>query len=147
LASLRSGDIVFQLDIVIYYAIIVFMKALSIDLRERIVRFVKDGGTKADAARNFNICWRTAQRYCKADKAGCLAPKRRPGRKRTFESESLRLAVARNNDATLKEHAKVFGVSHNAIWKRLRQMAITLKKNSCVTPRGTRRRGGSSARS
>jgi DNA-binding Lrp family transcriptional regulator len=32
--------------------------------------------------------------------------------------------------ATLKEHGKVLGVSPTAVWKRLRRMSITLKKNT-----------------
>ena len=107
------------------------MKPYSMDLRERVVGFVNEGSSKADAARHFNICWKTVSRYVKAQRAGGLPP--RPhggGRRKKFTSESLRRAVARNCDATLREHAEAFGVSHNAVWKRLRQLAITLKKNS-----------------
>jgi len=125
------GYIVFQLCIVLFYAIMGRMKPYSIDLRERVVGFVKKGNTKADAARHFGICWKTVGRYVKAQRAGSLSP--RPhggGRRKKFTSEMLEREVSENSDFTLGEYAKALGVSHNAIWKRLRQLAITLKKNS-----------------
>jgi len=121
------------------------MKAYSVDLRERIVKFVQAGNSKAEAARRFNVCWRTARRYCKAVREGRLAPKPRPGRKRKFTSGLLQAEVAANPSATLREHAKALGVCQSAVWKRLRQLNITLKKNSCATPSATRSSGGSSA--
>jgi len=112
------------------------MKAYSVDLRERIVRFIKKGHSKAEAARHFNVCWRTVLRYCKADQAGHLAPKPHPGRKKAFTSERLRHEVAARPSATLREYAQALGVSHNAVWKRMRLLAITLKKTRAVPRAG-----------
>jgi transposase len=105
------------------------MKAYSIDLRERVVRFVGDGNTKAEATRRFSVSWRTVLRWCKAG-SGNLAPKPRPGRRKAFADESLRQEVRQSPSATLERHARALGVSHVAVWKRLRQLGITLKKNS-----------------
>ena len=106
------------------------MKAYTVELRERIVRFVEKGGSKVAAAAHFEVGRRTVYRYLHASQNGDLAPKPQPGRKKTFEDESLRREVKASPSATLQEHGKALGVSHNAVWKRLRRLAITLKKNS-----------------
>ena len=67
------------------------------------------------------MCW------CKSG-LGNLVPKPRLGRRKAFASGSLGREVRQRPSATLKRHAKALGVSHVAVWKRLRQMGITLKK-------------------
>jgi len=106
------------------------MKAYPLDVRKLIVRFVKNGGTQAAATRHFGVSRWTVSRYCEADRAGALAPKPRPGRKKKFADEALREDVEARPSATLKERAAAFGVHHNAVWKRLRLLRMTLKKNS-----------------
>jgi len=101
------------------------------DLRRRVVGFVGEGNSKADAARRFDVSWKTVCRYVKADRGGDLAPKPHGGgRTKKFGDEGLRQMVREKPSATLKAHGKALGVSHNAIWKRLRRLEITLKKNS-----------------
>ena len=105
------------------------MKAYSIDLRERVVRFVGDGNSKAEASRRFKVSWRTVLRWCKAG-LGNLAPKPQGGSEKKLADDALLRAVRDKPSATLKRHAKALGVSHVAVWRRLRQMGVTLKKNS-----------------
>jgi transposase len=104
------------------------MKAYTVELRERIVEFVGRGGTKVDAAAHFKVGRRTVYRYLDAAQRGNLSPKPQPGRRKKFTSERLRQEVRRRPDATLQEYGKTLGVTHNAVWKRLRQLALTLKK-------------------
>lgn len=52
------------------------MKAYALDLRERVVKFVSAGGSKAEAARRFDLGWRTVYRYLAAAQKGVLSPKR-----------------------------------------------------------------------
>ena len=106
------------------------MRAISIERRALIVAFVENGGTHADAAKHFKACAKTVQRFCRKVRQGeSLAPKPWPGRKKTSGSEDLRKDVEARPEATQKERAEVFGVSQPAIWKRLRQLEITLKKS------------------
>ena len=112
------------------------MKAHSVELRERIVGFVKNGGSKVDAAAYFQVGRQTVYRYLHASQNGNLAPKPQPGRKKTFDDQSLRREVKARPSATLKEHAKALGVSHSAVWKRLRKLAITLKKTREIPREG-----------
>jgi transposase len=106
------------------------MKAYSLDVRKLIVKFVKNGGTKAAATRHFGVSRWTVSRYCEADRAGNLAPKPQGGSKKRFADEALLQDVEAKPSATLEERAKAFRVHHSAIGKRLRLLGITLKKNS-----------------
>lgn len=56
------------------------MSSYSVDLRQRIVRAVEGGMSKAQAARTFSVSLSSVKRYVnKADRGESLAPKKRPG--------------------------------------------------------------------
>ena len=106
------------------------MKAYSIDLRERVVGFVNDGHTMAEASRKFSVCYKTVQRYVSmAGRGGSLAPRPQGGSRKRFGDGDLRREVRAHPSATLKAHGKALGVDPAAVWRRLRQLGITLKKN------------------
>ena len=102
------------------------MKAYSVDLRTRIVGFVEEGNSVAEATRRFKASRWTVYRYLGARRGGHLAPKPCGGSAKTFSDMRLREEVERRPDATLKEYAQALGVSHTAVWSRLRQLGITL---------------------
>ena len=104
------------------------MKAYALDLRERVVKFIPSGGSKAEAARRFALGRSTVYRYLDAVQAGTLAPKTSWGQWRKLDPQKLQVHVKKHPDDTLKELQKTFGVSHQAIWVRLRQIGFTLKK-------------------
>jgi len=109
------------------------MKAYALDLRERVVKFIKSGGSKAEAARRFELGRRTVYRYLTAVEAGTLAPKVSWGHWRKLDPQKLQIHVKKHPDATLKELQKTFGVSHHAIWVRLGQLGFTLKKTHKIS--------------
>jgi len=113
------------------------MKAYALDLRERVVKFIQAGGSKAEAARRFDLGRRTVYRYLAAAKAGGLAPKKSWGKWRKLDPQKLSTHVQAHPDATLKELETVFGVSHNAVWVRLGKLGFTLK-NTHKIPRAQR---------
>ena len=103
--------------------------AYSIDLRKRVVEFVEEGGSKAEAARRFRVSVWCVKNWCgRAD----LAPKRHGPRQRKLDRLALRQHVAQYPEATLKERAQHFDVQIHAIWYALRQLNVTHKKNSAV---------------
>ena len=106
------------------------MKAHSVELRERVVRFVERGGKKSEAALHFEIGERSVYRFLKAARDGCLAPKPQGGSAKKFGDDALRREVKAKPSATLEAHGRALGVSHAAVWKRLRKLAITLKKKT-----------------
>ncbi|OQB93522.1 MAG: Transposase [Verrucomicrobia bacterium ADurb.Bin118] len=104
------------------------MKAYALDLRKRVVQFVQNGGTKAEAARRFDLARSSVYRYLAAAQQGALPPKTSWGSWRKLDPEELSAHVKKHPDATLLELQSIFGVSHNAVWVRLRQLGFTLKK-------------------
>src|ERR1017187_6156911 len=114
------------------------MKAYALDLRERVVKFIQDGGSKAEAARQLAVARSSVYRYLDAAKKGALAPKTSWGKWRKLDPQKLQAHVKKHPDATLKELQTVFNVSHNAVWVRLGQLGFTLKKTHKIprTQRG-----------
>lgn len=109
------------------------MKAYAVDLRERVIKFVEQGGNKREAARRFRVGRRTVYRYLDANKRGSLSPKKSWGHWRKLDPQKLAQEVRRRPDATLKELQDIFGVSHNAVWIRLRQLGFKLKKTHQIS--------------
>ena len=104
------------------------MKAYALDVRERVVKFVEAGGSKVAATRRFSVSRRTVYRYLAAAKTQTLAPKTSWGSWRKLDPAKLQAQVRQHPDATLKELATVFAVSHHAVWIRLKQLGFTRKK-------------------
>lgn len=108
------------------------MKAYGIDLREKIVEYVRKGGNKLEAARRFGVARQTVYNFLSMEEKGALEPKKSWGKWRKLDPEKLRQYIKQHPDATLMEMTKALGVSHNAIWSRLNKLGITLKKTHAV---------------
>jgi len=99
----------------------------SIDLRKRVVEFVRQGGSKAEASRRYEVSlWCVNDWYRRED----LTPQLQLGRKRKLDWEALSRHIQEFPDALLRERAQHFGVRESAIWYANRQMKLTRKKNS-----------------
>ena len=79
------------------------MKAYALDLRERAVKFIQSGGSKAEAARRFDLARSSVYRYLVAAQKGALAPKKSWGHWRKLNPQKLQVHVQKHPDATLKE--------------------------------------------
>ena len=108
------------------------MRAYTLDLRGRIIAFVEDGGSKAEAARRFGVAPRTVYRYLDAHTAGTLAPKTSWGHWRKLDPEKVLRVLRRQPDATLAELAKGFDVQPMGVWHCLRRLKVTLKKSRAL---------------
>jgi transposase len=109
------------------------MKAYALDLREGVVKFIQGGGSKAEAARRFDLARSSVYRYLIAANKGALAPKKSWGHWRKLDPAKLQAHVKKHPDATLKELQTAFGVSPHAVWVRLRQIGFTLKKTHKIS--------------
>ena len=98
------------------------MKAYSIDLRERIVRAVGSGMSKAEAARVYAVGLSTVKRYVRQQGAtGHLRPKPQPGRARAIgagDEAALRAQAAAHADATLDAHRRRWAEERGATVSR-----------------------------
>jgi len=115
-------------------------KALSVDLRERVVRAVSDGASCRGAAARFGVSASSAIRWCARLRdtgsvvPGALGGDRRSGR---IEVHAVRilLEVERTPDMTLAELKAALaasGVSAGiaTLWRFLNRHAVTLKKTA-----------------
>lgn len=106
----------------------------SLDLRERVIAFIDEGGAKTEACRIFKIGHNTIYLWMRQRKSrGNIKPKARGKYKaRLLDDAKLTEYVKKHPDVTLMEMAEVFSVSHVAIWKALRRLNITHKKKPSV---------------
>lgn len=100
------------------------------DLRQRVVDFVRRGGSKAEAARRFKVGEASVYRWLKP---GAVAYKRPgPYRSHTLDWEHLRRHVEAHPDQTLAEGARHFQVSRHCIWNARQRLQVTRKKKNRV---------------
>jgi transposase len=119
-------------------------KALSVDLRERVVAAVAEGASRRSAAARFGVGISSAIRWCAmVREKGSVAPgplgrDRRSGRVEAYAALILEL-VERQPDLTLAEiQAELAGVglscSEGAIWRFFKRHGITRKKRRPTRP-------------
>ena len=84
----------------------------SVDLRKRVVGFVASGGSKAEAARRYEVSLWCVNDWCRRKN---LAPAPQFGRKRKLDWQALARHIQENPDALLRERAQYFGVHTSAI--------------------------------
>jgi putative transposase len=108
----------------------------SMDLRQRVVAFVRDGGSKSEAARRFGVSrwcvynW-TNRKTLEPSKQGCPGPWK-------LSPEALKAHVEQYPDAYQHERAVALGVSRHVVLYGLKRLGIRRKKNATL-PREERR--------
>jgi len=91
------------------------------------ISFIKEGGSKADAARLFKVSRDTLYRWLRLKD---LTPKPPPKtRHRKIDKAALQRHVEENPDMFLHERAVIFGVHPSAISYSLKRMKIVKKKS------------------
>lgn len=103
----------------------------SVDLRERVVAFVRAGGSKTEASRQFKVSrwcvyeWLSRENL-EPNKQGCPAPWK-------LSPAALKAHVAENPDAYHHERANALGVSEYAVRYGLKRLNVSRKKNAAVS--------------
>jgi transposase len=110
-------------------------KPYSNDLRGRVIRYVDDGHSKAEASRLFAVSYRTIERwmnrYYATGKTGAEHTGRPVGTGKVSATK-LEASVSMDSDKTLKERGKEFGVSAAALCKAMQRLNISHKKNTAI---------------
>jgi transposase len=105
--------------------------AYSVDFRECVIRNIEAGMSWRDAAKTFKVSTGSISKWLdNLSKTGCLidAP-RKEYKPKKIDSQRLLDKIEETPDATLEELSQSFSCSQNAIWKRLKKLGITRKKN------------------
>lgn len=119
-----------------------FMKAYSLDLREKIVAAVGHGMSKAQAARTFGVGATSVKRYVKLKEEGKpLTPGKAPGKKATLDQSAMKLleedlrsrpAVTYEKRADLLNELLGVRVSKSTICRMVGRLGYTRKKDRWV---------------
>jgi len=99
----------------------------SIDLRERVVDFVRSGGSKAQAARRYNVSRKTVYNWLSRDD---LSPKAPGLRTRKIDKVRLRAYIRAHPHVLLRELAVHFDVALSSLSRCLAKMGIVKKTKS-----------------
>ena len=124
-------------------------RALSVDLRERVVRAVKEGASRRSAAARFGVSTASAVRWCaRLSETGSVAPGNLGGDHRSGRIEAqaalILQEVERTPDITLAELQRALAASGMTaglatLWRFLERHGLTRKKRRCMRPSGTAR--------
>ncbi len=98
----------------------------SVDLRQKVVAFVRDGGSQREAARHYDVSlWCVRDWLARKD----LQPQQKGvPRQRKLDQEAVRAHVRDHPDAILRERAAHFGVHVSCMGWALRRLKLTRKK-------------------
>ena len=119
-------------------------KALSVDLRRRVIKAIEDGASCRQAAGRFGVSASSAIRWHALSRtAGDATPKRQGGDRRSGRIESHATVILgvleRKSDITLADlRAELaghgIGVSIAGLWRFFKRRRITLKKRPGMPP-------------
>jgi transposase len=101
----------------------------SIDLRERAVKYVREGGKRARACEIYGISPKTLYNWLKMP--SLVFERKRRGFTRKLDKEALAAHIRTYPDALLRERASHFGVRINAVWVAMKAMGYS-KKNDTI---------------
>ena len=99
--------------------------AYGIDYRRRVIAFVNEGGSKLEAARLFKVHPDTIYEWLKRGKD--LSPRPAKTRRRKIDKEALWQHMRECPDALLRERARVFKVTPEAVFYALRALKVVKK--------------------
>ena len=106
----------------------------SLDLRERVVNYVRSGESIDEAVKLFKVSRATIYRWLNRPDLRATVVKRR---RRKLDDKALIQHVREYPDAQLKDRAAHFNVHPTAIFYAFKRLKITRKKNSYVIPNAT----------
>ena len=108
----------------------------SLDFRRKVLTIRSaENLSMAETAKRFGVGVTSIMRWVKNPE---IKQKRnRPAR--VLDMEALKKDVERYPDAYLKERAERFNVTYNDIWRALKRLNVTYKKNTSASQSGSRK--------
>jgi len=100
----------------------------SLDLRQRVLEFVRQGGSKAEAARLFGVSRGRIFVWLKLPPEELAGRKPGPKKAHKLDLKALEDAIQEHPDRLQTELAQQFGVTPSAIHYARRRLGITRKK-------------------
>jgi transposase len=117
-------------------------KSYSIDLRERVLKYLEKNSNRESASLLFQVGVATIYRWISRKKEkGNVQPLWRPYVYKKIDDQKLVEYVEKHPDHFLSEIAKHFNVTPQAIFYALRRLNITRKKSSPYTKNEMKKKG------
>jgi transposase len=110
----------------------IFGMRCSSDIRIRVISFVRDGGSKAEAARRFGVSRMSVFNWLRCGETVTQYSKPGPRTARKIDRLELQQHVKDYPDMTQAERGNIFGVSRFCIWHNLKQLRVSRKKNDAL---------------
>lgn len=111
----------------------------SLDLRNKALKFIENGGTWLSASQTFGVAIRTLAHWLRRKRQNNLPPTARQTGSYKIDETRLKDYIAKNPDAYLREIAKEFGTTIPAVFYACRRGKITLKKRRRTTKKETKK--------
>jgi transposase len=104
------------------------------DFREFVVKKIVSGMSRSEAVKFFNISLDSVYRWVKeySETGSFSVKKRKEYKPKKISKQALIDEMNATPDATLEEISKKFSCSQVAVWKRLKLLGFTRKKNNSV---------------
>lgn len=119
----------------------------SIDLRQRALNYIANGGSRLEASRIFGVTIPTLANWLSRQKQQDLTPRMNGSKPSKIDSEKLKKYIELNPDSYLREIAAEFNSTLQAVFYACKRLKITLKKKPHTTKKGIRRNERSFKRS
>lgn len=101
----------------------------SLDLRERVVSYMNDGGSANKASSIFDVSVRTIHYWMKRKD---LSPKPSFSRQRKINKAKLKQHVEEHPNLLLRERADIFGVHISSLSRSMGKMKIVKKTKDAI---------------
>ena len=109
-------------------------RSYSTDLRERVVDYIKSGGSRKDACRIFNVSLRTLSNWLKRLRdTGNVLPSKLGSRPWKLDHDEVIKYIDPNPESTLKSIASHFDTTSSTIFYICKKYKYTRKKNHTVS--------------
>ena len=111
--------------------------AYSVDLRERVIAYLKEGNSQEETSIIFRVGVSTIKRWLALiSETGSLEKRPLERSPRIFDSEKLNTYIEENPDVLLKDVAAKFNGSITGAFHALNREKLTLKKNDILQRAG-----------
>ena len=118
-------------------------KAYSVDLRKKVIDLINDGKSKVFISKVLKISTKTIYNWIqKYKETNTLEPSTKNNKRPSIvDLERLEKYIIKNPSKTLKQIGKEFNCSYVAIFKRLKQLGYSFKKNDSFTLKEMKKSG------
>ncbi|MGR3951972.1 MAG: IS630 transposase-related protein [Chlamydia sp.] len=108
----------------------------SLEIRQKALNYLSNGGKMADASQIFGVTTRTLSHWLLRAKQHDLAPRLHGSNPSKIDNQKLKKYIEENPDKYLREIAEVFSSTLQAVFYACKRLNITLKKRSRATKSG-----------